>query len=77
MHFDSIPARIGDHDGGHTLGNGVNVSRHMNAEQSLAVDDGVVLIDSFLCSTISNKVLGAGCDAPPGYRNSLVLRLRR
>jgi len=37
----------------------------MDAKKSLLIDDCVILIDSILCSTISNKMLGTGCNLVP------------
>lgn len=65
MHLDAVPARVGDHHGGDASDDGVIVGRHVDAEQSMQVDDGVVLVDSFVRSTITNVVLRTGCHVLP------------
>lgn len=68
MHFDPVPAGVGDHDSGDTLCNGVIVSRHMDAEKSLAVNNSVILVDALLGPAITNKVLGTGHNIVPVER---------
>lgn len=57
MHFYTIPACVGGHDGRHALSNGVKVSLHMNVYESLVADYCVVLVDSVGCASITNKML--------------------
>ena len=59
MHLLSIPAGVRDHDCRDTSDNRVIVRRHMDAQQSMCVDNRVVLVDSLIRSTITNIVLCA------------------
>jgi len=59
VHLEPVPAGVGDHDGGDALTERVQVGRHVDAHQTVAVDDGVVLVDAVLRATVADEVLGA------------------
>lgn len=69
MHFLSIPARVGDHDGGNSSIQGIKVRRHVDPDKGFEGADSVVLIDSFCRATISNVVLRTSSNIFP-ERNS-------
>lgn len=56
MRLDTVPARIGEHDSGNTSDDSVIVRWHVDAHQSVIVDDCIVLVDSLVRSTSSNIV---------------------
>lgn len=57
MHLHSIPARIRDHHRRDAFYYGIVIRWHMDAQQAVLTDNGVVLIDAHVCSTIPNIVL--------------------
>lgn len=73
MHLLPVPTRVGDHDSGDALDDGMVVRRHVDAEQSVMADDGVVFIDPVVCATVTNVVLCTGSNVPPAG-NQIVVR---
>lgn len=67
VHFNTIPARVRDHDGGNPLPNRVVVGWHVNAEHIVAVYNRIVLVHPFVRSTVPYKVLRACCNLIPTY----------
>lgn len=57
VHLLPIPTIVGDHDSGNTFLDRVQVCWHVNAHETRHINDGVVLINASMCTTIPNKVL--------------------
>lgn len=65
MHLFPIPAGIWNHDCWNSLDDWIRVRRHVDAQQSMHVNHGVVLIDAIGCPTITHKVFSTGSNLIP------------
>ena len=68
MHLLSIPAGVGNHDCCHTLYDGGVIGGHVNAQQSMPINNGVVLIDAVSGATITHEVFCTGCYLIPFHK---------
>lgn len=56
VHLHSVPAGVGHHDSGYTLGYGFRITRHVNVQQSLPINDSVILIDALGSAAVTHIV---------------------
>lgn len=75
VHLDSVPAGVGHHDSGHTLGYALDITGHVNFEQSLPINHSVVLVDAVGGAAISHKVLCRGRHLIPIYTYIMMKKL--
>jgi hypothetical protein len=58
MQWSPVPTGIGSHNNTNTLSKTVKIRSHMNPFQLLIATDSISLIQPFVRTSISNKMLG-------------------
>mgnify|MGYP006878815915 CR=1 FL=1 len=71
MHFPPIPATVRDHNGRHSLCNGIEIRHHMYVNQAFETSYSVVAINALHSATITNKMLGCSCHTMPERKRKL------